>query len=203
MLVEMRNTAKEKGFTLIELMIVVAIIGILAAVAIPAFLNYVERAKTSEARGNLGAIADGARVHYQDPPGDTDDLVGTVPMHVPPDDEEWTADSGCCAMSDTGDGTDKCDPTADGADWTSDGWRNLNFSLSDAHYFAYGYQAGTDEDDTDDTYPTSFTAGAMGDLSCSGDKRYFGIAGAVRDGDRDLTVGDPRDLDDESPLDFD
>ena len=45
-----------EGFTLIELMIVVAIIGILAAIAIPNFLNYQRKARTSEARTSLGAI---------------------------------------------------------------------------------------------------------------------------------------------------
>ncbi|MBF0224837.1 MAG: prepilin-type N-terminal cleavage/methylation domain-containing protein [Desulfobacterales bacterium] len=45
-----------KGFTLIELMIVVAIIGILAAIAIPNFRNYQMKAKTAESKTNLGAI---------------------------------------------------------------------------------------------------------------------------------------------------
>jgi len=46
----------KKGFTLIELMIVVAIIGILAAIAIPNFLKFQAKSKTSEAKTNLKAI---------------------------------------------------------------------------------------------------------------------------------------------------
>lgn len=45
-----------KGFTLIELMIVVAIVGILAAIAIPNFLNYQSKSQQAEAKANLGAI---------------------------------------------------------------------------------------------------------------------------------------------------
>ncbi len=54
----------QKGFTLIELMIVVAIIGILAAIAIPNFIAYQAKSKQSEAKVSLGAIFTSA-VAYQ------------------------------------------------------------------------------------------------------------------------------------------
>jgi len=52
----LRYLKDQKGFTLIELMIVVAIIGILSAIAIPNFMTFRMKAKTSEAKSNLGSI---------------------------------------------------------------------------------------------------------------------------------------------------
>src|SRR5438105_2075289 len=60
---------RTSGFTLIELMIVVAIIGILAAIAIPKFANLIRKSGEGASKGNLGSIRGALSIYYGDMEG--------------------------------------------------------------------------------------------------------------------------------------
>jgi type IV pilus assembly protein PilA len=60
----MKRLRSKRGFTLIELMIVVAIVGVLAAIAIPAYQDYVKRARMSEVLAVFDALATGANEYH-------------------------------------------------------------------------------------------------------------------------------------------
>ncbi|MCW8334538.1 pilin [Vibrio paucivorans] len=71
------NKPKQSGFTLIELMIVVAIIGVLSAIAVPAYKDYVTKSEVASAVATLKSIITPAELFYQengDVPSNTNDL---------------------------------------------------------------------------------------------------------------------------------
>jgi prepilin-type N-terminal cleavage/methylation domain-containing protein len=68
---------RQAGFTLIELMIVVAIIGVLAAIAIPKFADLIRKSNEGKLKGNLGAMRSALSIYYGDMEGQyPDDLTG-------------------------------------------------------------------------------------------------------------------------------
>lgn len=148
-----------RGFTLIEMMIVVAILGLLAAVAIPAFVKYIRRSKTTEALMNLRKIFDGSVAYYERDfanrfgariekqfPGRT----GTVEAVADTPGFNW-----CCGQV-----GDKCAPANEPGAWDQQTWQALSFAIDDPHYFTYDYDAvGTARE-------SRFTARANGNLNC-------------------------------------
>jgi MSHA pilin protein MshA len=61
----MRHTLRnQSGFTLIELVIIIVVLGILAAVAIPKYFNMIDDAKVSACKGALGGLRSGISIYY-------------------------------------------------------------------------------------------------------------------------------------------
>lgn len=84
----MKRINKSSAFTLIELMIVVAIIGILAAVAIPRFADMITKSKEGATKGNLTTIKSALNIYYGDNEGvypvgtgDTNGVLGSLTLN--------------------------------------------------------------------------------------------------------------------------
>jgi prepilin-type N-terminal cleavage/methylation domain-containing protein len=61
----LKTLKSQKGFTLIEILVVVIIIAILAAIAVPVYMQYVEKAKSTEAQSGISALRSAYNIHMQ------------------------------------------------------------------------------------------------------------------------------------------
>lgn len=163
---------RHEGFTLVEILIAVTILGILAAVAIPSFIKHVRRGKTSEALMSLARIYDGAVAYYEAEHSDRNGRVlrKEFPRHSgcnPP------AGMDCCIRVPEEVPRGKPVRTTEQEWGRSLCWRALNFSISDPQYYQYQYRKQGFEKDS------NFTARARGDLNGDGIYSTFELVGSV------------------------
>jgi len=155
----------KRGFTLIELMIVVAILGILAAVAIPAFLNYMRKAKTSEATLNIDRIFEGG-ITYFEAEHVARGVGGGILQHCLPSDSGATPATAPSAA--------KYLTSLVATQFTANAvWQALDFSMGDNFYYQYNFDATTTNPGGVATAGTTFLAQAFGNLDGQGTTSLF------------------------------
>lgn len=120
--------SKVRGFTLIELMIVVAIIGLLSSVAIPSFIKYTRRAMTSEATMNIRRMYDGAVTYYVSEHANSNGSA---------QDRRFPADAGPTPSSIPAATRVQVTPS----EWSSQEWQQLDFMVSDPVRFSYSFDS--------------------------------------------------------------
>lgn len=166
---------KAKGFTLIELMIVVAIIGVLAVLGIYGVRRYMSNAKSAEARANIGQIATNAQASYDH------ELPGTGAVLTPGSSSavlKQLCSSASNSVPATAANVQAKKYQSSAGDWTADvgtpgkGFACLRFVLDSPQYYQYTY-ASTGG---------GFTATANGDLDGNGTWSTFALAGTLANG---------------------
>ena len=150
---------KQRGFTLVELMIVVAIIGVLAALAIYGVSRYLKHSKTAEATRMLGRIEGAADAHYQVEDNTDDPNVyehkfcpnaGPTPATIPLAQKLTPPDTA----------------------WVTPGWVCLKFTSSGPLFYQY-----TVKSNGLTAVNAEYTATAEGDLDGNGTHSLFKLAG--------------------------